>query len=647
VPFARSLVRRFVATFMYEGDAPLAERRAQALVLDRALLRELLGEDDLRQLLDPRVLEALEAELQHVAEDHRVRDADGLHDLLRRLGDLTAAEVAERAEGPAEAWLESLQRARRAILLQVGGEPRWVAAEEAGLYRDALGAAPPSGLPAAFLEPAAEPLEQLVTRYARARGPFHEAQVAARYGLPVDVVEAVLLALVRAGRLVEGGFRPGGTGRERCDAEVLRRLRRRTLARLREVIEPVDGPVFARSLLAWQGVGGRRRGPAGVLEVIAQLEGIALSFGELERRILPARVDGYDPRLLDELGAAGQVVWVGRESLGTSDGRVALYRREAVAALAPDPAETEGASPVHQAIVAQLRQRGAMFTAELAARVGAASSGELEAALWDLVWAGQVTNDTFAPLRGLGRPRPKAAPRARPRVGRAVGGLASIAGGRWSLVEDLLLGRPAETERAHALALALLERWGVVGREVAQAESLPGGFAAIYGVLRAMEERGQARRGRFVDGLAGAQFALPGAVDRLRAQREPAGDPRAVLLAATDPASPWGGPLPWPEAPAGSARPRRAAGASVVLVDGVPALFVGGRGRHLSTFPALADPRVAAAAFSALAPLTAAARGRLLTVESIDGEPARGGRWEAALRSAGFAADYRGMILEG
>lgn len=652
-PFARGLAFSYVAAFLYEGDAPLAERKAQALTLDRDLLQELLGQEELRALLDAGVIDAVEAELQGLAEDRRARDAADLHDLLRRVGALTLGAMTQRVTtedaGP---WVAELERTRRAVPLRIAGEARWAAAEDVALYRDALGTTLPSGLPAALLATRERPLEELAQRWARTHGPFSADALAAHLGLHPEPVRAVLAALATRGRLLEGAFRPGGRGREHCDPEVLRRIRRRTLAALRHAVEPVDASVLARFLLGWHGLAtadGRppRGGPERLLEVVAQLEGLPLPWRELERRILPARVPGYQPRMLDELGAIGAVVWVGAGPLGPGDGRVMLYRRERVATLLAEGGAYEAPTPLHAALLEVLATRGASFLTELGLRVGGPPVRELAAALWDLVWAGLATNDTFGPLRSLGASaRKKAAAgslRARPA---GVGGVASlVSGGRWSPVADLRLGQPTDTERAHAVAASLLERYGVVSREAADAEGLPGGFSAVYPVLRAMEELGKVRRGYFVEGLSGSQFALAGVVDRLRAAREPRADPAVRLLPSVDPANPYGALLPWPAAPGGALRPRRAAETSVVLVDGRCALFAGPKGKRLTAFPAMEEAAVAVAAFGALRGLARERRTRLVQVEQVNGGPARGGPWQEALAAAGFRGDYRGMTL--
>jgi len=642
-PFARSLVFAYVAAFMYAEDAPLAERKAHALSLDRELLRDLLGQEELRDLLDPAVLDEVVEALQGLAEGRRARHADGLHDLLRRVGDLTSAEAAARSAADPAAWLEALEREARAVRLRIAGEERWVAVEDVARYRDALGCVPPGGVPAAFLEPAPDALPSLLLRYARTHGPFTTGEVAARFDLRPAVGEPLLAGLEREGRLHRGELRPGGLEREWCDPDVLARLRRRTLAKLRAEVAPVDAPTLGRFLPAWQGVGPAEPvagGAAGerLREAIEPLEGLALPFSALEGRVLPARVPGYGPGLLDDLGARGELVWVGRAPLGGKDGKVVLCGRERVGLLLDPPPPPEPRDAVQEAILAHLDARGASFLVELSAASGRPPEAELRAALWDLVWAGQVTNDTFGPLRELagGAGRGRRGRRARSRA-------ASGGGGRWTLVRRLAAWDEPPTVRAHARAEMLLERYGVVAREAAAAEELPGGFAAVYAVLKAMEEAGRVRRGYFVEGLGGAQFALPGAVERLRARRD---DERAVrVLAAVDPANPFGALLPWAETPGGG-RPRRVAGAEVVLVGGAAALYLEAGGRGLLTFPDLADdPEVARAAAGALRELRGPRR-RSLRIERIDGEPARESERAGLLREAGFVNDYRGLALE-
>jgi len=639
-PFAGSLVFAYVAAYLYEGDAPLAERRAQALSLDRRLLRELLGASELRELLDADVIAGLEAELQRLAPDFRSRHPDDLHDLLRRIGDANAVEVRDRFEGDSEAALEELARARRIVSMRVGGEARFVAVEDTGLYRDALDCSPPAGIAAVFLDPVAEPLESLVARYARTHGPFRTGDVARRYAVPQGQVEPALGRLADRGELLRGEFHPLGEGPEWCDPRVLRTIKRRTLARLRSEVAPVETATLARFLPAWHGVGERATGTRRLKEVIVQLEGLPLPYRELESVILPARVTDFRPAMLDELGASGWLVWVGCGSLGARDGKVALYRRERVAALLDERAAPEELSELHRALLDHLTRRGASFFASFAQACPGARTEEVIDALLDLVWAGLVTNDTFQPLRSAGSARPKTT-RGRARA------TARLASGRWSLAAELRAGVPSPTECAHARAVKLLERHGIVCREIAALEPLTGGFSATYRVLREMEEAGKVRRGYFVEGLGGAQFAFPGAVDRLRGLRHGPESRGVTVLSAVDPANPYGWVLPWPtRGEDGAGTPRRVAGAVVVLVDGEPVFFLPPRVRKLVSFPAADDREVAIAAASALEVVAARRRGRYLRIDEIDGEAAASSQLAEPLRTAGFRAAYRGLELE-
>jgi ATP-dependent Lhr-like helicase len=670
-PFASSLLFDYIATYMYEGDAPLLDRRAQALALDRDLLRELLGAEELRELLDADALAEVELELQALTEERAAGSADAVHDLLRRLGDLGDAEVAARVRGAdarsreraAGEWLEALAADRRAVRVRVAGEARWIAAEDVARYRDALGVAPPQGVAEAHLAPVVQPLESLLARWAHRHGPFLADGPAARWGLPIGAVEPALERLMADGILLRGEFRPGGVERDWIDPEVLRLLRRRSLARLRREIEPADPAAYARFLPAWQGVGASAGGVDRLAEVIAQLEGLPLPASVLERDILPARVRGYSPRLLDELGAAGEVCWVGQGSLGRDDGRVALYRPDRLALLL-----TERAEQPDEWLAGVLRdhlgRRGASFYRDLlAAAVSAAreigrpapSQRTLLEAIWSLVWAGTITNDTFAPLRALRWKRP-GRDEDRPRPGGAGRLGPPEAAGRWSLVADALAtattlgGRaPSPTERRHALALRLLERQGVVTRDGVASEGIEGGFGAVYPILRELEERGRARRGYFVEGLGGAQFALPGAVDRLRAERSYPGEGRpsvGLVLAATDPANPYGAALAWPRHDDADRRPLpRAAGAYVVLVEGRAVLYLERGGRSLQTLPPAVGPDAVAAALTALAGLATDGRVRALEIGRVDGLPVADSPLRDALATAGFRASYRGWVL--
>jgi ATP-dependent Lhr-like helicase len=543
--------------------------------------------------------------------------------------------------------LTELEATRRAIRVRLAGEERWIAVEDAGRYRDAVGASPPPGVAEPYLAPVDAPLDSLLARWARTHAPFTAADPAARWGLGRGVVEERLRALAAAGSLLEGAFRPGGAAHEFTDPDVLRGLRRRSLARLRREVEPVEPELLARFLPAWHGVGSTAGGIGRLVEVVAQLEGVPIPASVLERDVLPARVAGYTPRLLDELGAAGEVVWIGRGSLGRDDGKVALYRRDRVDLLASAGAADERPSePLHDAVRAHLQRRGASFFPQLRSTIGEArNDDELLDAMWDLVWAGEVTNDTFAALRALSLPRSRSRSKGTPRPGRLMALGPPSAAGRWSLVADLVGEERTPTERGHALATALLERHGVVTREAVVSEGIGGGYASVYPVLRAMEESGRARRGYFVAGLGAAQFALPGAVDRLRAVRDD--EPVVQVLAATDPAQPYGAALAWPRSDGDERLPlQRAAGAYVVLVDGRAVLYLERGGRSLVRLPAAADEALTSRAVAALPSLVAIGGPmRELRLERIDRGPVADSPLADALRDAGFRPSYRGYLL--
>ena len=654
-PFAQSLMFNWIAAYMYEGDAPLAERRAAALSLDRDLLNSLLGAEELRELLDPEVLASVELELQCVTDGRRARSADELHDVLRRVGHLSHGETAVRAEGDASPWVEELVHDRRAFLTRVRDEEVVVAAEDAALYRDALGCGLPLGLPTAFTDPRPAPLGHLVARFARTHGPFLTAQAADRFGTTRERIAGALAGLESDGRVVRGEFRPGGTEREWCDVDVLRQLRRRSLAALRREVEPVEQAALARFLPAWHAITAPQRGTDALVGAVNVLQGAALVASSLETDVLPLRVRGYRQSDLDALCATGEVVWVGAGALGSSDGRIRLFFADQLALLAPAiefPEPPQG--DVHDALRMSLQQRGALFFSQLRAAAPQATDAEVLTALWDLVWAGEVTNDTLAPLRAMlsgggraGTTSRTAGRTGRPRPGRLTRIGPPTGAGRWSLVAPLLLPAPRPTESSHALALQMLERHGVVTREAVLAEGPVGGFAAVYGVLKTMEERGQVRRGYFINGLGAAQFALPGAVDRLRDARDgvdaelhPESVPAPVVLAATDPAQPHGATVPWPLT---TGRPTRSAGAVVVLADGEVLAWFDPRAHHLVTFP---HTRERASWVDALVSLVKDGRRRSLEVRKIDGEsPSNDDPVTDILRRGGFVDGYRGLTL--
>ena len=585
-PFAGALLFSYVANYIYDGDAPVAERRAQALSIDQDQLRELLGDADLRELLDVAAIEETEEQLQCIAEGYKARNLDGVHDVLLRLGDLTRVELAARSTTPDVAEsVDRLLRARRALELMISGEKRLIAIEDAARVRDALGVPLPPGLPTAFLEPSVDALLDLVRRYARTHGPFTTVDVADRYCLPKQVVESILQRLVSLGRVIEGGFRPGGLNREWIDAEVLRTIRRKSLAKLRKEVEPVEQRTLARLITRWQGVVQPRRGLDALLDTIENLQGAPLPASLLESEMLPARIIGYKPGDLDTLIAAGEVVWTGFDALGERDGRIGLYLAEKLPLLwPPRPAPTVAdLDSRQQGIVDYLRSNGASFFQPLHDSIGGGYPGETLDALWSLVWQGLLTNDALHALRAYCE-RPSSSRASKPsRRSHNQTGFRSrrttppTAQGRWSLNAiafdglGTALNTPAhQTQWSHAMAQQLLTRYGVVFRETAHAENLPGGFSAIYDVMKVLEETGRVRRGYFAADLGATQFAMPAAVDLLRSLRTntQADANEVVMLAATDPANPYGALLRWPSPPEEGSSLTRSVGARVVLVDG-------------------------------------------------------------------------------
>lgn len=683
-PFARSLLFGWIAVYMYEGDAPLAERRAAALSLDRELLRDLLGTEELRSLLDAEVVDQVEIELQRLDERRAARDADEVHDLLRVLGPLSRDEIAARTT-PAgrehlDRWLAELIRDRRVIEVTVAGERRNAAASDAGRLRDALGVSIPLGLATVDTDPVEHPLRDLVERYARTHGPFTVAEVARRFGVPVAAVRAALDDLAGEHRVLSGEFRPGGSEHEWCDADVLRQLRRRSLAALRAQVAPVETTALARFLPVWQGVGSSRHGVDALAEVIGVLQAAPIPASLLEHDVLAQRMSEYRATDLDLLFSTGEVVWLGAGGVGPHDGRVRLVFRDQVAALVPGPTPPQDSGvdePVHSVLRDHLQDKGASFWPELVAAVAAAGlpsdTETVLAALWDLVWAGEVSNDTFAPVRArvaAGTNRRASGARSRRPTGamarrssRSQLSVPPAGAGRWFSTASLFDPEVTATEQATQRALQLLDRYGVLTREMALAEGAQGGFAGVYPVLKLLEERGQVRRGYFVEGLGAAQFALPGAVDLLRAAQEGTGPeldgpgdgpavawpaapwdppsaattPTLMVLAATDPAQPYGAALPWPPS---AGHPARAVGSYVVLAAGRAVVYLERGGRRVLSFPAAQDHPDWPVA---LASMVTDGRVRRLIIERVDDDPAGASPAADALRDAGFSDGYKGM----
>ncbi|MDR3739385.1 MAG: DEAD/DEAH box helicase [Terracidiphilus sp.] len=695
-PFAASLLFSYVANFVYDGDAPLAERRAQALTVDQDQLRELMGEADLRELLDADAIAQVEESAQCLMETQRARSLDGVHDLCLRLGDLTLDEIGQRISDPVLLdAVPRLVRARRLVEVRIAGERRFIAAEDAARYRDGLGIPLPLGLPAALLEPVAHPALELVRRFARTHGPFTTREPAERFGLDASAVETALRILAQEGRVLEGGFRPGGLHREWCDAEILRQIRRKSLAKLRREVEPVEQRTLARFETHWQGlVRPRRAGPRhldALLDAIESLQGAPVPASLLESAILPARVAGYDPAGLDALIAAGEVAWAGVEPLGERDGRIALFLADKLPLLARPRPQPDPLSEREAALLAALESSGASFFEPLNQSVGGGYPGETIDALWSLVWRGLVTNDSLHALRAyIQRPETSRTPR-RTHTGVPAGGSSPVgwktgvtfrsrrttppnAQGRWSLCAADS-SKVSATEASHALARQLLARYGIVTREAVAAENVPGGFSAVYGVLKAMEESGRVRRGYFVAGLGAAQFALPAAVDLLRQLRtEPEAEkPEFVQMAAADPANPYGSVLKWPDLPAmeddatgapadrsssvgkGESAPRvvtRAAYAEVVLRNGELVAWLRRANPNILVFLPSEEPERSQTAAGLAHFLCSRGQERMQTdrhagvlITTVNGQPAAVSAMGRFLMDAGFYSGPLGMHL--
>ncbi len=662
-PFASALLFSYIANYIYDGDAPLAERRAQALAIDQSQLQELLGDTDLRELLDASAIEEVEAQLQGRDPEYQARHADAIHDMLLRIGDLSEQELQARCESPTVAvQIQKLIDTRRALQVQIAGEHRYIAVEDAARYRDALGVPLPPGLAEIWLRSPAEPPVDLIRRYARTHAPFTVTEISARFGLDHLVTEPVLKALHVQGRLLEGEFRPEGHHREWCDQDVLRMIRRRTLARLRREVEPVDQQVFARLVTRWQGVVTPRRGLDALLDAIDSLQGAAILASDLEREILPARISGYTVADLDTLVAAGEVVWAGIERIGERDGRIAMYLSQNVGKLLPPVSSASQLSDHAQLILETLKKEGALFFPALHAVAGGGFPNDTLDAIWELVWAGYITNDTFHPLRSFLRPKDDRKARAIGADGppgspeflrrfrsRTQGGAPSH--GRWSLIADRMSPSVTATEWSANIAQQLLVRYGIVMRETAAAESIPNGYSTIYPALRTMEESGWIRRGMFIAAMGAAQFAMTSAVDMLRSLRNVPETPETVHLAAADPANVYGALLPWPrESDEQAHGMARASGASVIMVNGMLTAFLRRRNPSLRVFLPEAEPertqfaRALARKLAEVAIQRQSRKGGLLIGE-INGADARQNFLARFLEESGFVVTALGFQM--
>ena len=643
-PFASALLFTYVANYLYDGDAPLAERRAQALAIDQAQLRELLGDAELRELLDADALAEVEAQAQQLDPGYRAKSVDGVHDLLLRLGDLTLDEVTARSRVDSRGAVDELIASRRAISVTIAGTVRILPVEYAGRYRDALGVPLPPGLPESLLQPSPHAALDLARRYARTHGPFTTEEFADRYALGRATAHALLKQLSAAGKLLEGEFRPGGSGREWCDPEILQSVRRRSLAKLRRQVEPVDPPVFVRLLTSWQGLTRRRAGLDSLLDAIEHLQGAPLPASVFEAEILSARVDGYTPADLDALCAAGEVVWCGIEPVGERDGRLALYLTDHLPRLRMLPKEVE-LSEHERAILDHLATHGASFFAAVHQATGGGYPAETVTALWDLVWKALVTNDTFHALRAFTRAPERRPRKAAARSFRTRRVAPPSAEGRWSLVSQRIGTPVSVTEWSTAVAQQLLSRYGVLTREVAGGEGIYGGFSAVYDVLKALEDAGRIRRGYFVSGVGATQFALPAALELMRSLRDMPEEPEVVVLSATDPANPFGTMLKWPASATDGRGATRTAGAQVILVNGTLAAYVSRGARQLLAYLPEDEPQRSEIARPLARQLARLARAGGLLIPEINGITTRDHPLAPFLEEAGFRPSAMGFLL--
>ncbi|GJL47941.1 ATP-dependent helicase [Citrobacter farmeri] len=691
-PFATDLLFGYVAEFMYATDAPLAERRASVLALDSELLGNLLGQGDPLELLDPEIIRQVEDELQRRATGRKAQGMEGVYDLLRELGPMTVEELAVRHEGTiadVRFWLDNLSADKRIFPVIIAGTEQIACMDDAARLRDALGVRLPETLSSAWLHPVNTPLRDLFIRFSRTHTLFTRTQIAQTFGLGVAVADDFLRQLRDEGVLIQ---LRAGTASIADDArastwvneDVFHRLRIRSLHAAREATRPVPATSYVRLLLERQGLissadgsparlpassGGMLEGSDGVTRVIEQLAGVGLSASLWESQIFPARVRDYSPDMLDELLATGEVIWSGQKKLGDDDGQVLLHLRDYLAeTLSPPSGDSETLSDLQRAILDVLSGGGAWFAPQLSAMIQARtqSSGNdewitpatLHEALWGLVWQGYITTDIWAPLRGLSRTvsASRQPSRRSPRMRRGRPTYASprptsvavpvsypppALTGRWSLLPGERLN---DTERMLAWTENMLDRYGVIGRQAVITENVPGGFPALQTLCRSMEDSGRILRGRFVEGMGGAQFAERHTIDRLRDLTSSNTENQAftpVALSANDPANPWGTLLPWPTHPS-SLVPARRNGAFVVISAGQLRLYLAQGGKKMMVWSEneeIPSPEI----FSALAGALRREPRLRFTLTEVNDKPVRQTTLFTLLREVGFSSSPQGL----
>ena len=705
-PFAASLQFGFVMDWLYGDDTPRAERRAALLAVDRALLDDVMlvegADDDLR-----RAIEELLSIRRGTAPGRRARSADELAQLIDRAGDLTREEVrgriAEQSDWHRGDPLDELLETGRVIEIPVGREREWrlILTEDYPRYAAALGMdassvvragralreAPASDVvPESLRTPALDASaarREILARSVALAGPATVAELAHRHGWEEKWVRARVADWERSGRLLRGRYRRGVREPEWCARRVVERARLRALAALRRQIAPVELPAFAAFLQRWQHVAPAHRvsGSEGVERVLVQMVGLPRPPEGWERDYLPARLERYDPAWLAQLGGSGRFVWSGVPRVDPAGRAIALqgirFVERGAASLWLTPPDDLPLSDNARATREALERHGASFLTDLQAVTGI-SMLALRDALRELVAAGEVTNDAVEALREVMRMRPLPnRPRAEiddptrwlptsyaPSAGRKVvqrrmsvrrlprwrrpdrGGPVSGWIGRWSLVRTPgTMGQtPSPEEHAAAIARHWLQRYGIVARNWWRRERPPVPWRSVYLELKRMEFRGEVRRGYFVRGLAGAQFAVPDAVEQLR---ESVPDARApfVVLAASDPANPYALELEGADLDA-LAKPR-GRGALLVMREGRIAMAVEGRGRRLTIASWMTEPDVLAAASALLSHLRAApsssGRVRDVKIETIDGAHAAATKWTEAFLKAGFRRETDGL----